>query len=230
MIFPTFILAAAVLKEQRQALDSLVQAELFFPIALLIIGVLLLLFGFKAYRAIVVFNCIVLGFWVGGQLGSKAQVTTVAAVIGAVLLGAVSWPLMKYAVALCGGLIGAIVGMFVWSYLQYPIDFTWAGGLAGLIFLGMLSFVLFKTSIILFSCIQGAIMLVLGASALLINYTPWKGDVQNNLNGKPILMPLLVFSIALLGIIYQQQKHGLLGGEGGSGGASGGGEAKPAKK
>lgn len=225
------VLAAGVLPEQRQALESLGKAEVFFPIALLVIGVLLLLFGFKAHKAVVVFNCIALGFWIGQRLGEKAQIASVAAIIGAVLLGAISWPLMKYAAALCGGLVGAVVGMVTWQWFDLPPDLNWAGGLSGLILLGMLSFLLFKFSVILFSCIQGAAMLVLGVSALLIKYTPFNHDVANNLNNKPVLMPLLVFSVALLGIIFQQQKHGLLGGEGASkaSSSSGSGDAKAKK-
>jgi len=221
------ILAANTLPVEHDALEGLCKSEFFFPIAVLILGALILLFGFKAYQSLVVFNFILLGFWVGGKLGERVQVATVAAVIGAVLLGAISWPLMKYAVAVCGGLIGALVGMVVWAYFQYPMDLAWAGGLAGLILLGMLSFVLFKASIILFSSIQGATMLVLGASALLIRYTPWTNDIKNGFDGKPVLLPLLVGSLAILGLIYQQQKYGLL--DGGAGKAAGG-EAKPAKK
>lgn len=234
MFLHASILAAATtapnsLPVEHDALYGLVNSEFFFPIAVLVLGALILLFGFKAYQSLVVFNFILLGFWVGSKLGERVQIATVSAVIGAVLLGAVSWPLMKYAVAVCGGLIGALVGMVIWAYFQYPMDLVWAGGLAGLILLGMLSFVLFKASIILFSSIQGAIMLVLGGAALLIRYTPWTQDLQNGFNGKPILMPLLVASLAILGLIYQQQKYGLLD-SGGAGKSGGGGEAKPAKK
>ena len=62
-------LAAQTLPEQSRVIDSLVGAEVFFAAALAIIGVLLILFGFKAYRWIVVFNCVALGFWLGGLLG-----------------------------------------------------------------------------------------------------------------------------------------------------------------
>ena len=158
----------------------------------------------------VIFNSIVLGFYMGSLLGKQAQVATIAAIVGAVVLGAISWPLMKYAVALSGGLIGAIAGMSIWNYFQPNDPYAWAGGVMGLILLGMLCFLLFKMSVILFTCLQGAIMLVLGASALLIKFTPWNNTISSEFNTKPILMPLLVCSIALLGIIYQQQKHGLL--------------------
>jgi hypothetical protein len=201
---------AAAQSGQQDTLTRLAQSEVFFPIALLILGSLLLLFGFKAYKAVVVFNCIVLGFYVGSVLGEKAKVSIIAAIVGAVVLGAISWPLMKYAVALSGGLVGAVCGMAIWNYFQPNTEYAWAGGIMGLILLGMLCFLLFKMSVILFTCLQGAIMLVLGASALLIRFTPWNATISTEFNNKPILMPLLVCSIAFLGIIYQQQKHGLL--------------------
>jgi hypothetical protein len=207
-------LAAQTLPEQSKLLNSLVSAEVFFAASLLVIGVLLILFGFKAYRWIVVFNCVALGFWLGGLLGERAQIATVAAVLGALLFGAISWPLMKYAVAVCGGLVGAVVGMAVWAYCDQPADMAWAGGLVGLVVLGMLSFILFKTSVILFTSVQGAVMLVLGSAALLMKYSPWSTEVGNSLDHKPVLMPLLVTSIALLGLIWQHQRHGLIGNDG----------------
>jgi hypothetical protein len=70
-------------------------------------------------------------------------------------------------------------------------------------------------------------MFVLGAAALLIKYTPWSSEVGNSLAHKPVLMPLLVFSVALLGLLWQHQQYGLIGDEGE---AKGGGEAEPKKK
>jgi hypothetical protein len=96
---------------------------------------------------------------------------------------------------------------------------AWAGGLVGLAVLGMLSFILFKTSVILFTCVQGALMLVMGGAALLIKYTPWASDVSASLSHKPVLMPVLVASIALLGLIWQHQRHGLIGNDGAPAGA-----------
>ena len=57
-------------------------------------------------------------------------------------------------------------------------------------------------------------MFVLGSSVLLMRYTPWASEVANSLNHKPVLMPLLVVSIALLGLIWQHQRHGLIGNDG----------------
>ncbi len=67
------VFGAQIMPQQGAVLDHLVSTELFFPAALLIIGVLLMLFGYKAYKWIVMFNCVALGFWIGGLLGQRAR-------------------------------------------------------------------------------------------------------------------------------------------------------------
>jgi hypothetical protein len=223
-------LAAQSLPEQSRVLEMLSGAEVAFPIALCVVGALLMGFGYKAYRWIVLLNFVALGYLVGNHLGQRAQVGRVAGIVGAVLMGMVALPLMKYGGAVCGGLVGAVIGMVVWAYCEQPLDMAWAGGLVGLAVLGMLSFIWFKTTIILFTCVEGAAMFVLGVSALLIRYTPWSKDVGWSLNHRPVLLPLLVTSMAVLALVWQHQKHGLIGNEGGIGGGSpkpsGGGEVK----
>jgi hypothetical protein len=221
-----------ILPEEVKALESLAGAEFFVPLAILVCGVLMLFFGYKAYKPIVVINCLALGYGVGSLLGESAQITIVAGVIGGLVMGAVAWPLMKYAVSVCGGLVGAIIGMIAWTYfLPQHAALCWAGGLAGMILFGMLSFILFKTNVIFFTCVQGAAMTVLGVSALLLRYTPadMQHDIHHNLTQKPILMPLLTAAVAILGILFQQQKHGLLGNDGAPAGKSGA-KSEPAKK
>ncbi len=212
--------APRTLPEQTQILTSLSSAQLVFPLALCVIGGLLMGIGFKAYRWIVFLNFIALGYWEGGRLGEPGQIGIIGAVIGAVLMGVAAMPLMKYAVAVCGGMVGAVIGMVIWAYCEQPMDMAWAGGLVGLAVLGMLSFILFKTSVILFTSIEGASMFVLGACALLLRYKPWAADVGTNLNSKPALIPLLVVSLAAVALFWQHQRHGLIGNEGApSGGA-----------
>jgi hypothetical protein len=74
-------------------------------------------------------------------------------------------------------------------------------------------------------------MVVLGTSALLIKSTPWQDEIHRNLTQKPVLMPLLVIAVALLGVVFQQQKHGLVGNDGApaGGGGKGSGAPKPAE-
>lgn len=201
--------AADVLPEQRHALQTLSHARFYFAAAAVFFGVLILLFGWKRHRWVVAGNCAAFGLYIGGQLGQRAQITTVGAVLGAVLLGLVCWPLMKYAVAVCGGVVGAVIGMETWLYFHQPMQMRWAGAAIGMVVLGLLCFILFKASVMVFCSVQGAIMLILGAAALLMKYTPYKSLVYGDLMHRPILMPLLVFFTALLGLLFQQRKDGL---------------------
>ncbi len=56
------VLAAGMLPQQARLLNALSAAQLFFPITLCIIGSLLMIFGFKAYRWIVLLNFVALGY------------------------------------------------------------------------------------------------------------------------------------------------------------------------
>jgi len=141
------------------------------------------------------------------------------------LLGVAALPLKQYAVAVCGGLVGAIVGMVLWAYCEQPISMAWAGGLVGLVVVGMLAFILFKTTVILFTSLEGAAMFVLGSCALLMRYAPWSKDVGTSLDTKPVLLPLLVVSLAIVALFWQHQRHGLIGNDGAPGGGGGAGKA-----
>jgi hypothetical protein len=235
-----FLLSVQPLPQQSQLLQDLTSAQIFFPIALILIGGLLMSFGFKAYRWIVLLNFVGLGWWLGSQLyviflnnetaerGSD-DLAIVASVAGAVLMGVIAWPLLKWSVAACGGLVGFAIGMVVWAYCGQPVNMAWAGGLVGLVVLGMLSFVLFKTTVILFTSIEGAALFVLGTCALLMRYAPWEKQVASSVS-KPILIPMVITTIAAISLFWQHQQHGLIGHDGapaaGSKPGSSGGDAK----
>ena len=232
------LLALQSLPQQAEIIKSLQAAEVFFPVTLIVIGVLLMAFGFKAYKWIVLLNFICIGWWLGtlpvrnevNQQGSD-DLAIVASIAGAVLMGIIAWPLLRYAVAVCGGLVGGAIGMVVWAYCDQPVSMAWAGGLVGLVLVGMLSFVLFKTTVILFTSIEGAALFVFGTCALLLRYAPWEKQVSNSID-KPILIPLVITTIAAISLFWQHQKHGLIGHDGApaapkAGGAgAGGGDAK----
>src|SRR6185436_20116241 len=142
------MLAVTSLPEQSPIITQLTSAQILFPIALCIIGGLLMSFGFKAYKWIVLLNFVAIGWWLGPQpfrsqmaAHGTDDLAIVASVAGAVLLGVLAWPLLRYSVAACGGLVGFVIGMVVWGYFDERMDFAWAGGLVGLAVLGMLSFI-----------------------------------------------------------------------------------------
>ena len=230
------LLASQSLPEQAKLLTDLAAARIFFPIALCVIGALLMGFGYKAYKWIVLVNFIGIGWLVGPMMvhGETAadkgsdDLILVMSISGAVLMGIIAWPLLKYAVAACGGLVGFIIGMVVWAYCDQPLNLAWAGGLTGLAVLGMMSFVLFKTTVILFTSIEGAGMFVFGTCALLMHYAPWQKQVATSLDTKPILLPLVIGTMAAIALFWQHQQHGLIGHDGAPAAPkpAGGGEKK----
>ena len=224
------LLALQTLPQQVEILTNLQTAQILFPIALIIIGGLLMFFGYKAYKWIVLLNFVAVGWWLGtlpvqNELAKKGtdDLALVASISGAVLMGIVAWPLLKYSVAVCGGMVGFALGMVVWAYCDQPVNMAWAGGLVGLAVLGMLSFVLFKTTVILFTSIEGASLFVFGGCALLLRYAPWQKQVATSVD-KPILIPLVITTVAAISMFWQHQQHGLIGHDG----APAHGGAKPA--
>ncbi len=132
----------------------------------------------------------------------------------ALLLAVCCFPLMKYAVALMGGLAGAFIGANVWSAVagimfeadraQEVSQSFWVGALVGLLVCGMLAFILFKLSVMLFTSVSGSTLAVLGAIALLLQVPTWQDTIVTNLSAHPIIIPLMVLVPTVIGILMQQ--------------------------
>ena len=130
---------------------------------LLVLGEVYLAFGFWSFRAFIMLNFAFLGAWLGTWLGGQYGRPVPAAIVCAVAFGALCWPLMRGAVSLTGIILGAILGVYAWRAWGLEPGFGWAGGAIGAVFLGMLAFSVFKGSVILFTSLQGAAMLLFGA-------------------------------------------------------------------
>ena len=168
---------------------------------LIIMGIIYLLFGYRIIKTLVMINAIVLG-----------------AVIGAFAAGAITWPAMKYAVALMGGLIGAGLGGAVWHAAGLEPSLAWAGALVGLIGLGLLCFILFRGSVMMYTSLQGAVMLVLGVLGLMYKYQEVAPQLTDHLHMEPFLPPAAVMIPAMIGLIFRQHHTASAGGGGGHGG------------
>src|SRR4051794_41581077 len=94
---------------------------------LILLGVVYLLYGYNLFKVLVVLNAALLGAALGLTMGERSGAKWPLAVVGAVLLGAISWPAMKYAVALMGGVFGALVGTTMWRIIELQPRYAWAG-------------------------------------------------------------------------------------------------------
>ncbi len=184
-----------------------------------VVGVLCLLQGYKLYKGVVIVAALVLGMGVGYRLGQHIQAEVIVAGCLGVLLAVVAWPAMKYAVAVCGGLVGAFLGANAWTALAehlaangnagLPAEEYWAGALIGLMLLGLLSFILFELSVVVFTSISGSVLAVFGITALLLQVPAWRGAIGEAIAANPLVMPLLVVVPAAVGLVLQYQFGGL---------------------
>lgn len=173
--------------------------------ALLVMGgVIYLLYGVYAYRMLVTLNAAVVGAYVGALLGHRAGNATAGAMVGGFAAAALSWPLMKYSVAIMGGIFGLLLGASIWRACNLDPKYAWSGGGMGLIFFGMLSFLIFRGSIMMFMSLQGSVMLVFGLLGLIYKYQDMAPKVTEHLTAKSFILPILIFVPATLGLIWQQ--------------------------
>ena len=215
-------------------LDQLQQMSVVWAAILLSAGIVCLLHGHKYYRTVVVILALFIGAVVGYALGKRVQADYIVAGCLGALFAVCCWPLMKYAVALMGGLAGAFLGANAWSAVAATMNTAgngatpdpkqnmyWVGALVGLIVCGMLAFVLFKLTIVMFTSVSGATFAVLGAVALLLQVPAWNSGIRDSMGRNAIALPLLVMVPALIGLIMQHSKPG-------ASTATPGGGAKPA--
>jgi hypothetical protein len=200
---------------QSQLVDSLLdlahhQYGAVLAMLLFACGLVYMLQGWKIFKILVVANVAVLGAVLGSYLGSMARGPNTwifTSIAGALLLGGLAWPLMKYAVSLLGGLVGSFVGYGLWNYVTNTIDrpemqqYAWVGALVGLITLGLLAFVILKFVVMFITSLQGAVMGVGGVLAMVLKYMP--DEAEGPLRDNAHLMAILIGVPAIIGFVFQ---------------------------
>lgn len=174
---------------------------------LILAGVIYLLFGYCIFRTLVTLNAAVLGGYIGGLIGQRVHSGPAGILLGAFLAAALAWPLLKYAVAIMGGVYGAILGAAIWRSVGLEPHLAWAGAGMGLIAFGLLSFIIFRGSVIMYTSLQGAAMLIFGLLGLIYKYPQAAGQLSHSLSMQPLILPMAIFIPAVFGLIYQQTQY-----------------------
>ena len=200
---------------QPEALVENLQAlSVVWAVVFLIVGLLCMLNGYRFYKISTVVIALLIGMFAGYWIGEQIHAPFIVAGCCGLLLAAVAFPLMKFAVAIFGGVTGAFIGANLWAGCasalnnaadtEIPVDAYWIGALVGLMLCGMLAFILFKLSIVLFTSVSGATIAVLGGLALLLSFEPWQDSIRDGLTASQLIVPLLVFVPAVIGLILQE--------------------------
>ncbi len=172
-------------------------------------GAVYLLYGCKIFKILVVIAFSLIGMTIGiraGQFmpGSNWQIW--GGVAGAVLLGSVSIPLMRWAVSILGAIAGGIITTGIWYAFDLPDNhLILAGALIGMIAGGMLSFVVFDAAVVLFTSLNGAALVVMGLLALFLKYEPTSNDVHNWVYNYKWFLPAAIITTTVVGILIQKQ-------------------------
>jgi hypothetical protein len=213
ILAPHFFLAAAKADENTVTITRFPeQADLLkfsqnmgpgLAALLIILGIVYLLFGFQLHRMLVLVNTAVVGWLVGDAIGDKTGTSIPCAIAGAVLAGAIAWPATKYAVAVMGGLFGALVAATLWRLFGQDPKFTWAGAMTGLVGGGLLCFIIFNVCVMAYMSLQGSTMMIFGILGLLMKYQDLAPKVGGYLAVKPFVLPLFVLIATVLGAMFQ---------------------------
>lgn len=179
-------------------------------------GVVYLLFGLYLFKYLVTLNAALLGAYIGGLIGRSGDAAVAGAFLGGFAAAAATWPLMKWAVTIMGGIFGALLGISLWRAAGLDPGYAWSGGLTGLIFLGMLSFIVFRLSIMTYTSLQGSVMLIFGILSLIYQSPDVSSRLTDIVLVKPFILPAAIMVPMICGMFYQAQYGGLA--EAGAGG------------
>ena len=172
---------------------------------LIVVGAVYLLYGWQVYRPLITLNAAIIGGYIGVLVGQRAGGYALpGGFLGALVAGALAWPLMKWAVSMIGGICGAVAGASVWLTVGLDPRFAWAGAMTGLVGFGLFSFILFRGSIIMYTSLQGALMVIIGALGLVFKYPDFAPTLSKNLATQPLVLPIAILVPAVLGLIFQQ--------------------------
>jgi hypothetical protein len=175
---------------------------------LILLGVVYLIFGYKIFKGLVMLNAAAVGAAIGLALGQRTEMGLALMVLCGFVAAAVTWPLMKWAVAVMGGLAGALLGATIWQTFGLDPTFAWSGALSGLILFGLISFILFRGSVTMYMSLQGAAMLIFGLLGMIDKYEQVAPKITNAMMMKPFLLPMAIIIPAIVGMLYQQSDGG----------------------
>ena len=133
-------------------------------------GAVYLIYGWRIFKVLAVVCFGMIGLFLGMQLGQKMGTESSAimwgGIIGLILMAVLSIPLMHWAVSILGAAAGGIITSCIWYALGLPQQYILAGAVIGIVAGGMISFIVFKISVMLFTSLGGAVLIITGLLAL----------------------------------------------------------------
>ncbi len=202
-VFDSQIARLDLLNHPEELLGALANMHIVWASVLVVVGALCVINGYKWHKWVVIICAFLAGLGLGHLLsGQMGQSRIVMAAIG-LLCAVVATPLLRYVVAIFGGLTGAFIGANAWSAFSDAPDSHLAGAAMGFIAVGMAAFLMYRVVIVLFTSIGGGAMAVLGTLGLMLHVPSWEASIRTSLESNDLLLPLLVTVAAVTGLVLQ---------------------------
>ncbi len=179
------------------------QINLVWALIFIILGGLSVLNGYRWHKGIIIVLAALSGIWAGMALGAQVGDVMIAAACLSVLFAIIAWPLLRYSVAVFGGLAGAFAGANLWTAIGLQSELHYMGAMIGLIAVGMLAFMAFRAVVVLLTTVGGASLLVFGGLSAMMYIDSWENALANSLQSKPLILPLIVACAAGIGAVIQ---------------------------
>jgi hypothetical protein len=196
-----------LLADPERLLEMLMDVPLVAGCMIVVVGALCVLNGYRWHKWVVIILALMLGLGIGHVLSQRMGQSVVVAIALGVLFATIATPMLRWTVAIFGGLTGAFLGAHAWTLANAePANAQWAGACMGFIAMALLSFVVFRLVVVAFTSIGGGAMVVLGSITLLLHVPAWQDGVRRGLTDNQHLIPLLVTVAAVAGFVIQESR------------------------
>jgi hypothetical protein len=200
----------------EETLDYLTTLHPVHAVVLILVGSAYLLWGWRVFKLLLMFNAAILGATIGGALAvhfQQEQHWWLASVGAGLVLGALAWPLMNVAVGFFGAAIGATAGhaltesiLLATDHAQW-LEYSWIGALVAAGVMIVLAVALLRVAIMLLTVFQGATMIAAGTLSLLFLHEGWRERIAPAIEAQPAMALAGLGGLCLLGLIVQATGH-----------------------
>lgn len=196
----------------EELLAQLQQLPVMGAVAGLVIGLVVMVWGLRLYKIVVVFSAAGLGVMGGLRLGEWIGWPWMTAGVAAVVLGVAAWPLLRLATAMLFGVAGAMIAGVIWMQIQHPVPppepasfplSAWLVMVPTFAVLSLITAVFFNYAVTLYTSLQGAVMVLACVSSLVMKHDDLGAGFQETAARHRLLLPVIALVLSFIGTCVQ---------------------------
>lgn len=170
---------------------------------LVIAALILMLFGWRLWKVCVILCFGLIGAGLGATLAGESSSQWYFALIGAAILGLISYKFATLAIGALGGLIAACTILFFLARLNLSDSTLWALSAAGWLTGAAYSLLHRQHLIVLVTSFLGAILLLSGLAAVAMNSPAIMSTLRSMALNSTIVVPFLILVPTVISSFYQ---------------------------